>query len=226
MTSQVVVSRIQNRRGTQTQFDGYPYSSLGPNSLYPVGYTGIGGYGSFPTFDAINYPSVLMPGELALCTDTRRLLMGNINGEYIEVTTDQPMYDIVLTPLVTQLPPSPLTYSTILPLTYSPRPFFTLLYSLVDVITTNPNQVGNSFSKMGELKISATVDFAPIPNPPFQPLLPVTLMDTGTEVNATAFDINFKTEYDLFGNIQIMYTHNFPTSLSFSTSSIIWADLP
>ena len=75
MASPVVVSRIQNRRGTQVQFD----------ALYPVGYTGIGGYGSLPGFNVTNFPDVLLPGELAFCTDTRRLFIGNINGEYTEV---------------------------------------------------------------------------------------------------------------------------------------------
>lgn len=64
----VVVSRIQNRRGTQADFD----------NLYPPGYTGTGG--------AIG-PDILQPGELALCTDTRRVFIGNINGEYIELAT-------------------------------------------------------------------------------------------------------------------------------------------
>jgi hypothetical protein len=36
MSTPVVISRIQNRRGTQIQF----------NALYPVGYNGIGGFGS------------------------------------------------------------------------------------------------------------------------------------------------------------------------------------
>jgi hypothetical protein len=75
MASPVVVSRIQNRRGTQAQFD----------ALYPVGYTGIGGYGSLPGFNATNFPDVLLPGEVAFCTDTRRFFIGNINAEYTEV---------------------------------------------------------------------------------------------------------------------------------------------
>lgn len=74
MAAPVVVSRIQSRRGTQAQFD----------ALYPLGYSGIGGYGSLPGFNSTNYPNVLMPGELALCTDTRRVFLGNLNAEYLE----------------------------------------------------------------------------------------------------------------------------------------------
>jgi len=71
MASPVTVSRIQNRRGTQAQF----------NALYPPGYTGTGPVN-------INlYPNILMPGELALCTDTRRVFLGNLSGEYIELAT-------------------------------------------------------------------------------------------------------------------------------------------
>jgi hypothetical protein len=77
MVSPVVVSRIQHRRGLQTQFD----------ELYPLGYVGVGGYNApaFPDFTPLNYPNVLLPGEMVLCTDTRRVYMGNINGEYLQL---------------------------------------------------------------------------------------------------------------------------------------------
>jgi len=78
MTSPVVSSRIQNRRGTQDQFNGV-------SGIYPDGYDGVGGYGSQPGFDITNYPNVLQPGEIALCTDTRRTFVGNLNGSYVEL---------------------------------------------------------------------------------------------------------------------------------------------
>lgn len=71
----VTVTRIQNRRGTYSQF----------LNLYPVGYSGVGGFNSIPGYTAAAYPNVLQPGELALCTDNRKMFMGNLNGEYIEV---------------------------------------------------------------------------------------------------------------------------------------------
>lgn len=71
----VTVTRIQNRRGTYSQF----------LALYPTGYTGVGGYGSMIGYTSATYPNVLQPGELALCTDNRKMFMGNLNGEYIEV---------------------------------------------------------------------------------------------------------------------------------------------
>lgn len=71
----VTVTRIQNRRGTYSQF----------LALYPVGYNGVGGFNSIPGYTATTYPNVLQPGELALCTDNRKMFMGNLNGEYIEV---------------------------------------------------------------------------------------------------------------------------------------------
>ena len=65
----VVVTRIQNRRGTQAQFD----------ALYPNGQPGTG-------------PNILQPGELALVTDSPgKVYIGNINGTYFEIgTSDQP----------------------------------------------------------------------------------------------------------------------------------------
>lgn len=77
MTTPVVVTRIQNRRGTQDQFD----------ALYPLYYTGTGGFGSIPGFNMSTYPNVLSPGEVALCIDTRKTFLGNINGTYVELAS-------------------------------------------------------------------------------------------------------------------------------------------
>lgn len=207
MAAPVVVSRIQNRRGTQIQFD----------ALYPPGYEGVGGV------DINLWPNILLPGELALCTDTRRAFIGNLNGEYIELDTQ--MGDgIVLDPLVIVLPPAP-TFTVIPELTFAVTPFFTLLYSVTNSLSPDWNTVGSVFSKNGEMKITAVVDFVPPPPiPPFPPLTPVTLTDTGTEINvALPADISFIAQYDgTLSNIEILYTHDFAGPLTFSSSTIRW----
>jgi hypothetical protein len=43
-------------------------------------------------------------------------------------------------------------------------------------------------------------------------------------VNTSIHNISFAANY-VGGNIQISYMHNFPVSLTFSTSSIIWEPL-
>lgn len=208
MALPVVVSRIQNRRGTQTQF----------NSLYPPGYNGTGGV------DINVWPDILMPGELALCTDTRRIFIGNLNGEYLELSvtfTD----GLFLTPLQLVLPPSP-TYTVIPELTFSPTPFFNILYDVNDSLNPDWNSVAStSFSRNGELKITAVADFPDVPNLPFPPITSVGLSDVSTEVKNpstyTLEDISFKAEYN-GATIEISYTHDFPTSLTFSSSTIRW----
>lgn len=191
MSTPLVVSRIQNRRGLQNDF----------NALYPT-YPGTG-------------PNVLQPGEIALCTDSGRVFMGTtidgINGYYIDITGSGTvdLSNIVLTPVVTILTPS-LVWANVLPPIIE-TPFFTLLYSVIDAITSFPNTVGTSFSKNGELKITSTSTAA-------------TLVDTSTEINATAYYINFSV-IKTGSNIQLQYMHNFPASVTFSTSSIIWLSI-
>ena len=214
MTSPVTVTRIQNRRGTQAQFD----------ALYPVGYGGIGGFGSQPNFNITNYPEVLLSGELALCTDTRRMFMGNINGEYVEVGAGGGSND--LAPITILLPPAAV-FTTIpaLSLTILPTPFFRVAYSITDNTNPNWNTVGTHFSRNGELEITAVLPFAPPPpNPPFPTPTPVTLTDTGVEINtALPSQISFQAIYNV-GNtqIEIQYMHNFAGSLAFNTSTIAW----
>ena len=220
MASPVVVSRIQNRRGTQDQFNGL-------TGIYPNGYDGIGGYnppGTGPVgYTSSTYPNVLMPGELALCTDSGRVFMGSVNGTYIEIT--KPIIpisnNITLQPLTLVL--IPVAIPTVIPaLSYAATPFFSLLYDITDNLNPDWNLPGTNFSKNGEIQITGVLPaFPPIPNPPFSPIVPVTLSDTGIEVNTTAFDITFTAQYSGI-NIEIMYTHNFPGSLIFNTSSIIW----
>ncbi len=235
MSSPVVVSRIQNRRGSQLQFDGYVWNPLGPNSVYPNGYTGIGGYGSFPDFNSTNYPNVLLPGELAFCTDSRKVFLGNLSGEYVQIA-EVSLAGEFLTPiewilppagswtLITRTIPGPITIS----LEYIATPFFTLLYSVTDNASTDWNSVGNNFSKNGELKITAINSATVLPPDPPLPAAPythVTLTDTGIEVNTTpTFDIHFKAQYS-GSDIQILYKHDFAGSLRFSTNTIAWLPL-
>lgn len=194
MASPVTVSRIQNRRGTQVQFD----------ALYPPGYTGVG------PVDINAYPNILMPGELALTTDTRRIFLGNLTGEYLEIATAA-AGGILLGPLVLQLPPVGV-FTPIPELDYLATPFFTLLYDVTDSLSPDWNIVGTTFSRIGEMKITAVVDFGPGS---------VSLTDTSTDVNTTLFDISFSADYS-GPNIEISYTHNFPGLLTFSSSTILW----
>ncbi len=216
MTSPVVVTRIQNRRGTQTQFNG-------SSGIYPLGYNGIGGFGSIPGYNMVNYPGVLVPGELAFCTDTRRLFLGNINGEYVELGMSAGS-DIILNPLVLQLDPSP----TFVPvgIEYPTTSFMKILYNLTDSVSSNWNSIGTNFSRNGQLEITAVTDFEPVsPVYPFAPITPVTLNDMGTEINkALPSSISFMAQYkDLSATlIEILYMHNFSGPLTFSSSSVKW----
>lgn len=209
----VVVSRIQNRRGTQSQF----------YNLYPPGYLGIGGFGSIPGYNITNYPDVLMPGELGLCSDTRRIFMGNINGEYIEIA-EQMTTEIFFNPVSIVLPP--VAIFTVIPeLTYLATPFTAMLYSMSDSMSPDWNQIGTNFGRNGELQITAVAPFAPPPpNPPFPTPTPATLTDVSTEINLYLPDgISFKAQYDLTNtNIEIFYMHNFPVSVMFNTTALKW----
>jgi hypothetical protein len=194
MASPVTVSRIQNRRGTQAQFD----------ALYPPGYNGVG------PVDINLYPNILMPGELALCTDTRRVFLGNLTGEYVELASAAGG-GILLGPLVLQLPPIGI-FTPIPQLDYPATPFFTLLYDITDALSPDQNVVGTTFSRNGEMKITAVVDFGPGS---------VSLTDTSIDVNTTLFDISFTADYN-GPDIEISYKHNFPGNLTFSSSTILW----
>ncbi len=274
----VVISRIQNRRGTQAQFDNlYPKeytSDPGATSLLavvtvgntdglvvgakPVVINGIGQFVGGTTILSIDSgtqftvsaepivplsggatvihvnqyhgqggavgPNILQPGELALCTDTRRLFMGNSNGEYIELVTVGEVTNFVAAPLVLILPPNTVP-EVIAPLTHDATPFLSLLYGLVDIVTDDPNAVGLNFSKNGVLQITSTSTDA-------------TITDVGTDVNTSALvpnpnpifpdiqpDISFSVA-KVGNSIEISYLHNFTVPLTLSTSSIIWAPLP
>jgi len=282
MASPVVISRIQNRRGTQAQFDAlYPAeytSAVGASSSgtvvtvsSTVGVyenavpTVISGTGSFAPgttatgilsstqfavniapsvalsgaqvfiaaydgtggLNPIEYPDILLPGEIALCTDSRKVFIGNINGEYLLVNGGGGGGSDIssLTPLVLTLPPAA-SYTLIPALTYSATPFFSLLYDVTD--STNPdwNDIsGTSFSRNGEMKITAVQSFADVPNPPYPDITPVDLMDNSIEVKNpgtyTTQDISFKAQFN-GANIEVYYKHDFPGSLTFSSTTIRW----
>lgn len=213
MSSPVVVTRIQNRRGTQDQF----------NALYPPGYNGIGGFGSIIDFNLTNYPEVLLAGEMALCTDSRKIFLGNINGEYLEVQGAGGSGGL-LNPIRLELPPVG-SFTLIPELTFDATPFFRLQYDLTDNLSADWNDVGTSYSRNGDLMITATAPFTPIPNPPFPDTTPVTLSDTGTEINLVIpNDISFMAQYNIANTqIEIYYMHNFADSLVFNTSTIKWS---
>ena len=239
MATPVIVSRIQNRRGTQDRFDGYVYNPAGPNSVYPFGYTGTGGYGSYPDFDSINYPNVLLAGELALCTDSGNVYMGNSNGEYIIVDTGANGATVLdrLEPYMWVLPPSG-TYVNITrvgpgpnTLEYPSTPFINILYGVTNSSLEESNVVGTTFSRNGQLQITAVEYFSPdIPNPPYPDTTPASLSDVHTEINLSPTDVcnlSLIAQYDTVTNtmIQILYKHDFPTDLMFSTSTIKWVSL-
>jgi len=199
MASPVTVSRIQNRRGTQAQFD----------ALYPPGYTGVG------PVDINLWPNILMPGELALCTDTRRIFLGNLTGEYVEIASVLGggilLAPFVISLLPTVVFPAPPLFTPIPALNYLATPFFTLLYDVTDSPNPDWNTVGTNFSRNGEMKITAATFGAGT----------VSLTDSSVDVNNTVYDISFTADYN-GPNIEISYSHNFPGSLTFSSSTILW----
>jgi hypothetical protein len=287
MPAPVVVSRIQNRRGTQTQF----------NALYPAGYSGVGGFGvvsplittpvnsgsivpgvsitlnfvsSLPTlipvgsqitvsgitptdwnsppgetytvtastatsvtysttvtdvfvsgpgsisyaFSLANYPNVLLPGELALCIDTRNIFLGNLNGEYLEIGQASSS-GISITPLTITLPPAA-TFTSIPSLTFAAVPFTTIWYDLVDGITIDWDTMGTNFSRNGQLQITAVTGGGGT----------ATLTDSSTEINNGSFytgQLSFEALYT-GTNVEVLYINTLTpaTSVTFSTSTIQW----
>ena len=186
-----------------------------------------------------NFPNILMPGELALCTDTRRVFIGNLNGEYIELEmTVAGGANMSFMPTSWVLPPvgSFTPISKVLPgpftvyLEYSSTPFLTVVYDVTDSLSPDWNSVGVNFSRSGELRITAVADFTPIPNPPFPDITAVSLTDVASEVNRYAPapplpgpqpTIQFIAQYN-GPKIEILYQHNFPGNLTFTTGTLNW----
>lgn len=279
MATPTIVTRIQNRRGTQDQFDAlYPaayVSAAGATStgvtitvsdttgIYtyarPVVSAGIGAfqagtyvvsvdsateftvnlipstplsggasevsiekYNGTGGVDIAEYPNVLLPGELALCTDTRKVFIGNINGEYTELQNAN-----TEAPVVKILPPAA-TFTDISGLRFKSTPFLTVLYSLVNIVSPDWNDVsGTTFSRQGEMKITAIDSTSPPPadpGPPFPTPTNISLVDFSSDVNTVSgSDISFTAVYvDSGENIQLQYIHNFPSSVSMSVGTLIW----
>lgn len=217
MASPVVVSRIQNRRGTQAQFD----------ALYPPGYNGIGGA------SITLWPNILLPGELALVTDTRRIYIGNLNGEYTQLATGL-NGDPVLEPTTWVLPPSA-TYTiitktlpgpTVVNFEYAATPFFDIVYDITDSASADWDTVGTTYSANGEMHITAIDPLTALPPvvPPTPPLTHASLTDDRTEINTVLPNtISFKAQYDItMTNIEIHYMHDFAGPLTLNTSTIRW----
>lgn len=218
MVSPVVITRMQNRRGIQSQFD----------ALYPGGYDGVGGFGSIGGYNITNYPSVLLSGEVALCTDTRRIFIGNINGEFFEISTvEETTFDnLVLQPAVVSLAPQA---SFTVMATYNVTPFKKIFYDVANSASVDPNVVGATFSRNGIIDITAVTNFTPAsPVAPFPAITPVTLTDSGVEINTVSPKaISFMAQYtDISAlTIDILYKHDFTGSLTFSSSSVVWLPL-
>lgn len=199
----VVVTRIQNRRGTQTQFE----------ALYPAGYAGVGGYGdpNFPGFDESNYPNVLLAGEIALITDSRRVFVGNTNGEYLELQSSSSDSNIEILPLTIPLVNTAGNYVVIPQLDISATPFLQILYSVSDSGSTDPNAIGADFSASGTMMVTSIANSAGLTN-------------NMTEINVNGGLLTFIAVYES-GNIRIKYKHDFPTTLYLSVGTIRWISI-
>lgn len=135
MSTPVVVSRIQNRRGIQSDF----------NALYPDGFDGSA---SSPYFADVDPQRALQPGELALCYDTNRLFMGSSpRGTYFEIISGG---DPVPLEISLQDNFALGVWSPISGLEFTATPFLTIYYSI--------QTSDNAFSKNGELIITSVGD--------------------------------------------------------------------
>lgn len=141
-TIPVVVSRIQLRRGTQAQFD----------ALYPPGYDGTGGYDGPST--------ILQPGEVAVCTDSRRVFMGNLNGEYFEIGSfssngggsGEHGGDMVAMSVL--LPPSN-TFVPVPGLSFTPTSLHNIVYTVTDSTSPDPSSTGAAYTRSGTMVVTA-----------------------------------------------------------------------
>jgi hypothetical protein len=210
----------------------------GPDSIYPLGYDGIGGYGSYNDFNSTNYPNVLLDGELCLCTDTQNIYMGDVNGTYIIIATNISGEIALdnLTPIVWELTSTGVftlvTRGAGIPLEYNATPFFDIIYSATDAALINWNLTGPTYGENGTLQVTAVEYFTPnIPNPnPLLPnITPTTLTNTSSVIDKnliTPINLRFEARYDAtHTKIQIYYIHDYAGSLWLSTSTIKWIAL-
>lgn len=197
-SSPVIVSRIQNRRGTQAEF----------NALYPPGYSGVGG---------ATGTKILQPGEIGLTTDTRRVFIGNLNGEYIELTgAGGGGGGINFTPVVASLPTTSV-FTEVPELSYSATSLFNITYSVTNAGDSQPGSPGVSFSRTGTLTVAAILNQSGAGS--------ATLTDDSLELDpSNSADISFIAEYDQpTGLVKIKYRHNYLSPLILTTGTMAWA---
>ena len=213
--SQIIVAGI-----TPITFNGiYTVTATSPTSVsYASVVTDIyisGGAITFP-YNSTNYPTALAPGELALVTDPPgTVYIGNVNGTYAEVGVQSTTpSNITLQPLPIILEPVAV-YTPIPQLTYAGVPFMSILFDITDVGTLNWNTVGTSFSRNGELQITA-LHSSPSPT--------AALTEISTEINNNPLgqDITFQASFDGV-SVTISYVSTFLIPLTFSTSTISWS---
>jgi hypothetical protein len=139
--------------------------------------------------------------------------MGNISGEYVEIS-GQSLENLTLLPLTIALPPAA-TFTVIPELTFKATPFFNIIYSITDDLSLNRNTPGTNFSRSGSLQVTS-IKYVVTP-------AAATLTDMSSEINDTPYTITFMAEYDVTEtDIEIKYTHDFPDDLTFSSSSLVW----
>lgn len=190
------ITRFTNRKGTQAQFD----------ALYPRQYNGVGGV------DLARYPNVLAQGEIGLCTDTCRVFMGTLNGEYIELEADRATTSQVqLQPFVRYLIPSN-TFRPIPGFSFRSVPLMNIEYSVSDSSSSDWTRPGKEYTKNGKLTVSS-IDGN------------VTHLDSAVETSPNYnYDIYFKVVTDSSGLACTMfYRHNYKATLTFSSQSTQWA---
>lgn len=205
----VVLSRIQNRKGTLVEFEDL-YAPLSDPSLQ------------------------LLPGELGLAFDEStgeyRLFIGGLtSGTYTEIAIDgnPTTLDSTLniSPLVVYLAPSAI-WSPVTSLWYTPSIsnsntcLLNILYGVVEQELTPVPMSTTPFTKSGQLSITTT------PVRSGDSFTPVSILtDTGTEINQYPDpqpDISFRATYS-GGTVQVEYKHDFPGLVQLSTSTIKWA---
>lgn len=199
-SSPVIVSRIQNRRGTQAEF----------SALYPPGYQGVGG---------ATGNKILQPGEIGLTTDTRRVFIGNLNGEYIEITGGGGggSGGINFTPVVVSLPTTA-NFTEIPELTSPASSLFTITYSVTNAADSVAGSAGSSYAREGNLNVISILGDNTTAGS-------ATLTDTAQELDpAEVAEISFIAVFEPTDNsVRIKYRHNYPGPLVLTTGTIAWA---
>lgn len=135
MPTQVVVSRIQNRRGSYDDFI----------SLYVPGAPD---------------EQKLQPGELGLCIDTQQLFIGtdDVNAPF-EIAKDVSPSEIVFTPIIIDLPKTS-TWTTLSELSYSNPSSTPETIGLLNILYSLQLIGATGFAKNGTLSVTSLQDVA------------------------------------------------------------------